>query len=176
MLEKESGALQDESTEASGDWRGKKLSQLLTLIKQADPAVVEEEKWKKASRPEDVPVWSELRARRGPAKLCRARSLLKLASHSVIRRIALGDDFPGTNQAAFHFSIVHLVPEFGFMGWCFARRMICACGSHKLTTFSVAGTASPCSTRRTVCAMAWSTNGQGYAVASRAAGRQRSTG
>ncbi len=41
-----------------GDWRGEKLSQLRTLIKQADPAAVEEIKWKKPSRPEGVPVWS----------------------------------------------------------------------------------------------------------------------
>jgi hypothetical protein len=42
----------------SGDWRGKKLSQLRAVIKQADPAVVEEVKWKKPSKPEGVPVWS----------------------------------------------------------------------------------------------------------------------
>jgi hypothetical protein len=42
----------------SGDWRGKKLSQLRALIKQADPAVVEEVKWKKPSNPMGVPVWS----------------------------------------------------------------------------------------------------------------------
>jgi hypothetical protein len=42
----------------SSDWRGKKLSQLRALIKQADPAVVEEVKWKKPSKPEGVPVWS----------------------------------------------------------------------------------------------------------------------
>jgi hypothetical protein len=41
-----------------GDWRGKKLSQLRALIKQADPAVVEEVKWKKPSKPMGVPVWS----------------------------------------------------------------------------------------------------------------------
>jgi hypothetical protein len=41
-----------------GDWRGKKLSQLRTLIKKADPAVVEEVKWKKPSKPSGVPVWS----------------------------------------------------------------------------------------------------------------------
>ena len=35
-----------------GDWRGKMLSQLRTLIKQADPEVVEEWKWR------GVPVWS----------------------------------------------------------------------------------------------------------------------
>ena len=42
----------------SGDWRGKKLSQLRALIKKADPAVVEEVKWKKPSKPSGVPVWS----------------------------------------------------------------------------------------------------------------------
>ncbi|SRR6266487_3231990 len=34
------------------DWRGKTLSQLRALLKQADPAVVEEWKWR------GVPVWS----------------------------------------------------------------------------------------------------------------------
>ncbi len=41
-----------------GDWRGKKLSQLRACIKKADPAVVEEVKWKKPSNPMGVPVWS----------------------------------------------------------------------------------------------------------------------
>jgi len=41
-----------------GDWRGQKLSQLRAVIKAADPAVVEEVKWKKPSRPSGVPVWS----------------------------------------------------------------------------------------------------------------------
>ncbi|CAG0934233.1 hypothetical protein TFLX_03409 [Thermoflexales bacterium] len=40
------------------DWRGRKLSQLRALIKKAGPAVVEEVKWKKPSRPAGVPVWS----------------------------------------------------------------------------------------------------------------------
>lgn len=40
------------------DWRGKTLSQLRALIKQADPAVVEELKWKKPTNPRGVPVWS----------------------------------------------------------------------------------------------------------------------
>ena len=41
-----------------GDWRGQKLSQLRAVIKNADPAVVEEVKWKKPSKPMGVPVWS----------------------------------------------------------------------------------------------------------------------
>ena len=40
------------------DWRGEMLSRLRAVIMQADPAVVEEVKWKKPSRPEGVPVWS----------------------------------------------------------------------------------------------------------------------
>ena len=48
----------DDIIRASSDWRGKKLSQLRTVIKQADPDVVEEVKWKKPSKPEGVPVWS----------------------------------------------------------------------------------------------------------------------
>ena len=36
----------------------KKLLQLRAVIKKADPAVVEEVKWKKPSNPMGVPVWS----------------------------------------------------------------------------------------------------------------------
>src|SRR5512143_997295 len=43
--------------EELGDWRGKTLSRLRALIKQADPEVVEEWKWRKPSHP-GVPVWS----------------------------------------------------------------------------------------------------------------------
>ena len=48
----------DDIIRASGDWRGKKLSQLRAVIKQADPVIVEEVKWKKPSNPMGVPVWS----------------------------------------------------------------------------------------------------------------------
>jgi hypothetical protein len=40
------------------DWRGDTLARVRSLIKQADAAVVEELKWKKASAPAGVPVWS----------------------------------------------------------------------------------------------------------------------
>lgn len=40
------------------DWRGERLAHLRSLIKQADPNVVEEVKWKKATNPDGVPVWS----------------------------------------------------------------------------------------------------------------------
>ena len=40
------------------DWRGERLAKLRTLIKEADPEVIEEVKWKKASNPDGIPVWS----------------------------------------------------------------------------------------------------------------------
>ena len=39
------------------DWRGKTLNRMRTLIKEADPDVVEEWKWVKPTRP-GIPVWS----------------------------------------------------------------------------------------------------------------------
>ena len=64
-MKKKNGSTKDESPaelidariEELGDWRGKTLSRVRALIKQADPEVVEEVKWKKASNP-GVPVWS----------------------------------------------------------------------------------------------------------------------
>jgi hypothetical protein len=47
----------DARIEALGDWRGTTLSKLRGLIKQADPEVVEEWKWRKPTNP-GVPVWS----------------------------------------------------------------------------------------------------------------------
>src|ERR1700687_1047453 len=40
-----------------GDWRGETLSRMRKLIKQADPDVVEEVKWVKATNP-GTPTWS----------------------------------------------------------------------------------------------------------------------
>ena len=42
----------------TNDWRGKILARVRRLIKQADPDVVEEVKWRKPSAPAGVPVWS----------------------------------------------------------------------------------------------------------------------
>lgn len=42
----------DERIEALGDWRGALLGRLRALVKEADPGVVEEWKWR------GVPVWS----------------------------------------------------------------------------------------------------------------------
>ena len=62
---KKSGASQDQSASELiseriaelGDWRGKTLSRVRKLIKDADPDVVEEWKWVKPTTP-GTPVWS----------------------------------------------------------------------------------------------------------------------
>src|SRR5262249_37073360 len=62
---KKSGASQDQSASdlisnriaELGDWRGKILGRMRTLIKDADPGVVEEWKWVKPTKP-GTPVWS----------------------------------------------------------------------------------------------------------------------
>ena len=50
--EKSPSQLIDERIAELGDWRGEMLSRLRALIKQADPEMVEEWKWR------GVPVWS----------------------------------------------------------------------------------------------------------------------
>ena len=40
------------------DWRGRTLARIRALIRQAEPKVVEELKWRKPSNPDGVPAWS----------------------------------------------------------------------------------------------------------------------
>lgn len=42
----------------SADWRSDRLDELRSLIKQAEPDVVEEFKWRKPSNPDGVPTFS----------------------------------------------------------------------------------------------------------------------
>ena len=60
MAAKEESASQliDERIASLGDWRGATLAQLRRLIRESDPDVVEEVKWRKPSNPSGVPVWS----------------------------------------------------------------------------------------------------------------------
>jgi hypothetical protein len=55
--EKQTGRL-PRSNNALNDWRAQTLARIRALIKQADPEVVEEVKWRKPSNPAGVPVWS----------------------------------------------------------------------------------------------------------------------
>jgi len=47
----------DQKIKELGDWRGKMLAKVRTIIRAADPEIVEEWKWAKATSP-GVPVWS----------------------------------------------------------------------------------------------------------------------
>lgn len=41
-----------------GGWKGRKLTQLRSIIRKTEPDLMEEVKWKMPSKPEGVPVWS----------------------------------------------------------------------------------------------------------------------
>ena len=41
-----------------GDWRGEMLAEVRRLIREAEPEVVEEVKWRRPTNPAGVPVWS----------------------------------------------------------------------------------------------------------------------
>jgi len=47
----------DQKIKGLGDWRGKTLAKVREIIHRADPEIVEELKWAKATSP-GVPVWS----------------------------------------------------------------------------------------------------------------------
>jgi hypothetical protein len=65
MKKKKTGSTKDESPaqlidariEELGDWRGEMLGRVRRIIREADPAVVEEWKWVKPTNP-GTPVWS----------------------------------------------------------------------------------------------------------------------
>jgi hypothetical protein len=48
----------DAKIQSMGDWRGAALARVRRLIKEADPDVLEEVKWRKPSNPMGVPTWS----------------------------------------------------------------------------------------------------------------------
>ena len=55
--EKNASKLIDKRIRELGDWRGKTLSKVRGIIKEADPDIVEEWKWVKPTNP-GTPVWS----------------------------------------------------------------------------------------------------------------------
>jgi hypothetical protein len=76
--EKSPSRMIDERIEELGDWRGKMLAQIRTLIKQADPEVVEEWKW-------DVPVWSHA------GLICTGEAYKKVVKMTFARGAAVED-------------------------------------------------------------------------------------
>lgn len=58
MNEKSASQQIDDIISNAGGWKGDTLAKLRKIIKQTDPDLLEEVKWKKPSRPEGVPVWT----------------------------------------------------------------------------------------------------------------------
>jgi len=60
MMDTEADGTQsvDAKIASLSDWRGEMLSRIRALIKEADPDVTEDAKWRKASNPLGVPTWS----------------------------------------------------------------------------------------------------------------------
>ncbi len=54
---KSASASIDAKIKELGDWRGKTLAKIREIVHQADPEIIEEWKWAKATSP-GVPVWS----------------------------------------------------------------------------------------------------------------------
>lgn len=49
----------DAKIEALGGWRGPMLGKLRALVREADPEIAEDVKWRKPSNPSGVPTWSK---------------------------------------------------------------------------------------------------------------------
>ena len=76
---KSPSALIDARIKELGDWRGRMLSRLRTLVKEADPEVVEEWKWR------GVPVWSH------DGLICRGETYKNVVKMTFAKGAALKD-------------------------------------------------------------------------------------
>lgn len=70
---------------AETDWREVKLAQVREVILRADPEVVEERKWVKASNPDGVPVWS------CDGDICTGESYKKVVKLTFFKGASLSD-------------------------------------------------------------------------------------
>ncbi|MBO6539108.1 MAG: DUF1801 domain-containing protein [Rhizobiaceae bacterium] len=57
MASENPSELIDTKIKTLGDWRGDALARVRALIRDADPEVVEQVKWRKPTNPSGVPVW-----------------------------------------------------------------------------------------------------------------------
>ena len=74
----------DERIKELGDWRGEKLSKVRTIIKEADPDIVEEWKWVKPTNP-GTPVWSH------NGGICTGETYKKVVKLTFFKGAALSD-------------------------------------------------------------------------------------
>lgn len=58
MSDDDAGETIDAIIAELGDWRGDLLAKVRSLMKEADPDIVEEIKWRKQSNPLGVPTWT----------------------------------------------------------------------------------------------------------------------
>jgi hypothetical protein len=86
MANDESNAskLLDERIRELGDWRGKTLSKVRGIIKEADPDIVEEWKWVKPTNP-GTPVWSH------NGGICTGETYQKVVKLTFFKGAALND-------------------------------------------------------------------------------------
>jgi hypothetical protein len=78
-ISKSPSQLIDARIKELGDWRGEMLSRLRTLVKEADPEVVEEWKWR------GVPVWSH------DGLICTGETYKKVVKMTFAKGAALKD-------------------------------------------------------------------------------------
>src|SRR3984957_2846455 len=76
------------------DWRGSTLSRIRNLIKQVDPDVVEELKWRKPTNPAGVPVWSH------DGLICTGETCKDHVKLTFAKGASLKDPSPSLIQAA----------------------------------------------------------------------------
>jgi hypothetical protein len=74
----------DERIRELGDWRGKTLSEVRGIIKDADPDIVEEWKWVKRTNP-GTPVWSH------NGGICTGESYKNVVKLTFFKGAALND-------------------------------------------------------------------------------------
>jgi hypothetical protein len=86
MADREANASQriDERIKELGDWRGETLSKVRAVIREADPEVVEEWKWAKATSP-GTPVWSH------GGGICTGESYKNVVKLTFFKGAALSD-------------------------------------------------------------------------------------
>ena len=82
--EKNASKLIDEKIRELGDWRGETLSKVRGIIKEADPDVVEEWKWVKATNP-GTPVWAH------DGGICTGETYKNVVKLTFFRGAALDD-------------------------------------------------------------------------------------
>ncbi len=82
--EGDASALIDDRIRELGDWRGRTLSKVRAIIKEADPDIVEEWKWAKATSP-GTPVWDH------NGGICTGETYKKVVKLTFFKGAALSD-------------------------------------------------------------------------------------